>query len=153
MEDPPQTVRELLDRALAERNVSERAAALYIGVSSSALNLWRNAERVPDPESCRKIAAWAGYPEVFVLQLAGHVSEGLIDAPPPPRPPDVEIIPEIGVILRHYSPEEQRRYVLPMLDLVRVLREDSAASGPEPRREDTPGEAQKSPRRRRSPRR
>jgi len=120
----PRSIPELLDWALEERKVSERAASMYIGATSSnSVNRWRRGLQTPDPESCRKLAAWAGYPEEFVLQLAGHLS-----ALPQLPEPQVEVI---GVILRSFSREEQRRYLLPWLETAKALREDSAA-GPGP---------------------
>ena len=79
--DDPTSIPELLRRALVSKRVSERAASMYMGLAPNAVNMWVKRGRNPDPDSCRLIAKWAGYPEEFVLQLAGHLS-GMANVPP-----------------------------------------------------------------------
>jgi hypothetical protein len=132
MEDqPPRSILELLNGVIAERRLSERGAAEYIGVSASALNLWRKKGRQPEPASCRLIAQWSGYPYEFVMQLAGHW-ESPVQPPSRLPTPDVEVIPEIRVILRTFSLDEQRRYLLPWLRTAKLLREETAGPPPGP---------------------
>ena len=116
--ETPTSIPELLTVALAERRVSQRAASLYMGLSTTAVNMWLTGTRVPDPDSCRAIAKWSGFPEEFVLKLAGHLSA----APPP----EMDIIPELGVLIRRFTPEEQRIYAVRAMKFALELRDERA---------------------------
>jgi transcriptional regulator with XRE-family HTH domain len=130
--EEPASIADLMKRALRARRMSQRAAAMYMGVSYTAVSNWITELRVPDPDSCQKLARWSGYPFEFVMQLAGH----LPSAGSPPGPGMVEVIPELGVLLRHFSPEEQRQWVLPATRLALELRENRAPFDPKPDREE-----------------
>jgi hypothetical protein len=113
--------------------------ALYIGVPPATLHRWQSGLYKPDPQSCEKIAAWAGLPLNVVLEAAGHIPRGskLGDIPPPPE----TVIEELGTLLRLFTPEEQRRIVLPAVRLVAELRDamgDTPPTPPRPRRRPRP---------------
>lgn len=155
MADEPQSIPDLLRAARTRWKLSQRSASMNMGFGASTVNRWEAGALVPDPESCRIIAAWAGYPEEFVLRLAGHLSSSPQDLP---APPELDVIPELAVLLRAFSADDQRRYLLPIvesaIETVRALREDLAAA--EVARADAgpPGEGppRSAPRPRRRPR-
>lgn len=91
-------------------------------LSRTSVYDYLNGNRIPDPRSCREIARVLGVPFEQVMEWAGHIDDASGELPPPA----VEIIPEIQVKLRLFSPEEQRRLVLKAIDLALALREDRA---------------------------
>lgn len=125
MPDPdPTSIPELIARIERDRGQSLRQIALYGHMAASSLVRWKAGPAKPDRASCRKLADYSGYPEAFVLNLAGYISTA---APPStPANPTVEVIPELGVLIRTFSPEEQRRYLLPTTRLALEMRELAA---------------------------
>lgn len=133
--EPPSSIPDLLNRVIASRGLSERAAAKYLGVSPTGLMYWRTGQRNPEPPSCRLIADWTGYDLLFVLFLAGWIDE----ADPPttePAPQRPEVLAEIDDILASFDLDAQRRYLLPHLLAAKHLREDIEAA-PEPNGQPT----------------
>lgn len=123
----PTSIPELIMATRTARRLSQNAFALYMAVPSSAVSLWARGLQRPNPESCAKMADLSGYPVEFVLKLAGHLRS---DAEAPPTPnlgrPTVEVIPELGLLIKRFGPEDQRRWVLPAVRLALELREDRA---------------------------
>jgi len=66
------TIPDILREAMRRRALSERALAMYLGVSSNAVNRWVRAQSRPDPEYCQRIAEYLGLPLADVLRAAGH---------------------------------------------------------------------------------
>lgn len=126
MADSITSIPELLAKVRRDRRTSLRALALYVGVAHSSLSMWAKGTQLPDAESCAKLAAYSGYPETFVLQLAGRFKP-TVDIPQPV----IEIDPELGLLIRRFSPSEQREYLLPILkpavNLAWALREERTA--------------------------
>lgn len=79
------TIPDLLREAMRRRSLSERALAMYLGVSSNAVNRWVRGQSRPDPEYCQRIAVYLGLPLADVLRAAGH--------PAPASPADAESDP------------------------------------------------------------
>jgi len=73
MAEPTSAIGDLLTRELRHRRMSERAFALYAGVSPNAVNAWRRGLRIPDPAYCEKIAEALHLPVEDVLRAAGHL--------------------------------------------------------------------------------
>jgi transcriptional regulator with XRE-family HTH domain len=110
-----------LEAIRTQRGLSLRALALYVGVAASAMNKWRSGHQLPDPASCRKLAEFSGYPEEFILMLAGHVK------PHSPIPqPQLTIDPEVRLLIESLTLADQRRWVLPAVELALELREPRA---------------------------
>ena len=64
---------ETLERRTGEK-YSARRLSIKAGLSPNTLYpLLKNPEVKPQPETCRKLAAFFGVPPLLVLQLAGHV--------------------------------------------------------------------------------
>lgn len=101
-----ETIVELL-RRVAEAYPSERALALYMGVSSAVLNKWTNGKGTPNAQSCWKIADLITQNVrhmptlLWVMQLAGHL------------PPDAPVASPDGVTLGAGLPDWVR--LLPRL--------------------------------------
>lgn len=142
------SIPELIARIERDRGQSLRQIALYGEMSPSSLARWKSGKQVPDRASCKKLAEYSGFTEAFVLNLAGYIST---DAPPPtPANPTVEVIPELGVLIRKFSPEDQRRWLLPSTRLALELRDErgeyDASPSPQEERqspqEPTPTEPQ-----------
>lgn len=109
------TIGEFIASARADRKLSLRAFAQYIGTSQTAVSDWEKGNRVPDPESCRKLARYLHMPEEEVLRMAGHM------APAEESKPEPLIIPAIASRLSGMTPEEQRRFALPAIRVVEEL--------------------------------
>lgn len=113
-----------------------------MGVSENAIGIWRKEIRTPEPESCAKIADYTGYPVEFIMHLAGHY-------PGPGAAPSietsVEVIPELGVILRRMSPWEQRRWMLPAARVALGLK-DEGGQGDAPPPQSQPASESDEPR-------
>ena len=73
MAEPTSAIGDLLTRELRHRRMSERAFALYAGVSPNAVNAWRRGMRIPDPAYCEKIAEALHLAVEDVLRAAGHL--------------------------------------------------------------------------------
>ena len=123
-----------LRAALDRKGLTAGHIAAIGEISRTAVYDYLNDKRNPEPPQCRIIAAVLGLPETEVLFWAGHVSHPGNEPPPPP--PSIEMHPDLQVKLKLFTPEEQRRWVLPMLDLALTLREDSATYDEPP--PDTP---------------
>jgi repressor LexA len=78
-----------LGELLKKRDLSVRGAAERIGISDVALGNIIKGKSIPDPATVRKIAAWSGLPEEYLLRLSGHLG------PPVSRDPDVELTAEL----------------------------------------------------------
>jgi transcriptional regulator with XRE-family HTH domain len=119
------------------RATSQRAAAMYIGVEAAVFGRWLAGSYKPTAESCELIAAWAGLPLTTVLEAAGRIPRGRsIDAVPPPHEEFIDA--ELGILLRRFTPDEQRRIVLPAVRLVAELREEFEPPQPTPPGHPTP---------------
>lgn len=115
VDDGIASIPQLLEHLKIQTQLSDRAMAQYVGVAPNAIGIWRRGLRVPDPDSCRKVAAWAGLAPDYVLTLAGHRS-GAADPGADP------IIPEIRSILESFDADEQRMIALPLLEAAQRLR-------------------------------
>ncbi len=119
----------LIDEILTSKRWSERALAMYMEVSSNAVNAWRRGLRRPDPNPyCWKLAELSGRSIVEVMRMAEHLPEDETDGTEP------EVVPELRSALRDLTPGEQRRLVL-AAQLAIELREERVeydASPPEP---------------------
>lgn len=106
---------ELLSKLAARPRSSQRALAVYMGVSPTAVNEWIQGKRIPDPPFCWKIAELAKMPVEDVMRLAGHLPP---EADPSPEP---TIIPEIRALLGRLDEGEQRAAALPSLELAESI--------------------------------
>lgn len=109
-----------LREELEARRMSIGMLSELAGISRSTVYDYANDKRVPDTPQCRLIARALKVPETHVLAWAGHLSEEAAELPPPA----VEIIPELEIKLRLFTPEEQRRLIVPAVEHVQVLREE-----------------------------
>ncbi len=73
---------------LVDRQGSRRKAAGRIGISDVALGNIIKGISIPDPPTIKKIAAWSGLPEEYLMRQAGHLG------PPPPRDIELEAMAE-----------------------------------------------------------
>ena len=64
---------ELLEDLKDKRGLSVRAMAEKIGISHPTMLDILKGKSVPSPATVRKIAAWSGLPEDYLLRLAGHL--------------------------------------------------------------------------------
>jgi transcriptional regulator with XRE-family HTH domain len=92
---------EWLRRELRARNLSAREASLQAGLNKDAISSYLRGTR-PSPDSCRKLAAYFGVPETFILGLAGHLAQG---------PEELSTSNEFSAILAELS-EFWRQFVL-----------------------------------------
>lgn len=113
------TFGERLRREIEARRMSIGMLAELSGISRSTVYDYSNDKRIPDTKQCRIIASVLRVPETHVLAWAGHLSEEAAELPPP----SVEIIPELELKLRLFSPEEQREWLAPLVDVALSLRE------------------------------
>ena len=80
---------DLLEDLISKRGISKRSAAEKIGISGPGLLYILSGRSIPDPATVRKIAAWSGLPEEYLLTLAGHLG------PAEPRDPELELAAEL----------------------------------------------------------
>jgi len=130
---------EWIERKMAERGINQSQLASFLKprTSPSVVNAWLNRGAVPSSGMCVALAAFFHVPPEDVMRRAGHL--------PPihalPEPDVDEIIPELQIRIRRFSPEEQRRYLLPAIELAQTLREpmeDDALDPPGPDDEEPP---------------
>jgi transcriptional regulator with XRE-family HTH domain len=128
----PETIPDVIDYILREQHLSERGLALYLGVTSNAVNGWHRGLRTPPPEYCWKLAARTKGLKLElsiedVMRAAGHL--------PPLEPTTPEIVEEasidetLGVLIRKFSLEEQAEDLVPLIEIAVQLRERRAANG------------------------
>ena len=65
---------EWLTSELTERGISMAELARLMRINPGAVSRWGSNQRLPDPESCRRIALVLGISEELVLKQAGHES-------------------------------------------------------------------------------
>ena len=63
-----------LKSELVERRISMAELARMMHVNPGAVSRWASNQRLPDPESCRRIALALGISQNLVLEKAGHES-------------------------------------------------------------------------------
>ena len=68
-------IADALKRALAERELSQAAAARALGYKQPTVNRWVNAEARPSVEDLQRLEDVLGYPHGYILKLAGFVLE------------------------------------------------------------------------------
>lgn len=133
-----------LRRELDARRIGPGHVASFGHISRTAVYSYLRDERTPDPAQCRELARVLKLSETEVLAAAGHVT-----TPDSPVPSSVDLHPDLEVKLKLFTPEEQRRWVLPMLDLALTLREDSEGYDEPPPDTQAPPPPQQPPSRRR----
>lgn len=117
------TTADLLARIAAERKISLAQLAAYMGVSTSAMHRWTHGQGQPDPRYCWKIAELAGMPVEEVMRIAGHL-------PPAESMPERSAIdPQVKEALDRMSPEEQRAFALPAIELAEALLRSAREQG------------------------
>lgn len=124
---------EWLEMRMRARGISKSQLAAFIGSRPSTVGAWFTHDAIPGTEMCQKLAGYFGVPLEDVMRAAGHL-------PPSTRRVEEEIIPELQIRIRRYSPEEQRRWLLPAIELAQTLREpmEDAAGDPPARDDDEP---------------
>lgn len=129
---------EWIERKMAERGINQSQLASFLKprTSPSVVNAWLNRGSVPSPGMCVALAAFFHVRPEEVMRLAGH----LPGEPELPDPDIDEIIPDLQVRIRRFSPAEQRRIVLPLLEAALQLREptEDEAVDPPSRDDDEP---------------
>ena len=90
-----------LERQLLRREWNAADLARKLGVGNSTVTMWIRGERVPNPESCRKVAEVFYLPLDDVLTIAGH------------RPRDLDVDPDapaeqIAAMARRVAWTEER---------------------------------------------
>jgi len=95
---------ELLEDLIKRRGLSNRNAAEKIGISGPGLGYILSGRSVPEPDTIKKIAAWSGLPEEYLLRLAGHLG------PPGPRNSDLEVAAQL-----RYLREQMKVKSIPLL--------------------------------------
>lgn len=80
---------ELLADLIEKRNLSVRGAAIGIGISHPTLLAILNGESQASTATIRKVAAWSGLPEEYLMRLSGHLG------PPSQRDPETEYAAEL----------------------------------------------------------
>lgn len=123
------TVAELLNaewRRRRARNAryGRSAFARDMGVSNSAMGTYLEGKQ-PSEKNCVVMAERLGMEPEELLRLAGRL-------PPAINQPEVEIHPDLQVRLKLFTPEEQKRWVIPAVELARTLRDDSGADEASP---------------------
>lgn len=126
----PLTFGQRFRQALDAKGLTPGHVAAIGDISRTAVYDYLNGKRNPEPQQCRIIAAVLGIPETEVLYWAGHVSQPGTEPPPPP--PSIELHPDLHAVLKHFSPEEQRRWALPMVEAALKLKEEAAAYDSQP---------------------
>lgn len=122
---------EWFENELKRRKISRSQAAAFIGTRPQTVSAWFTHDAKPSPALCQAISEWAKVSPEFVMRLAGHLPpEGWDDAtktlhlkPGPARltiggPP---VLPEVIELLQTMTPEEQREFALPAIELAESL--------------------------------
>lgn len=136
-----------VDSRMKARGINQSQLAAYIDSTPSTVGAWFTKDQNASPELCWRLARYLHEPIETVLRAAGHL-------PPATEPePEIEIIPELGVMLRTFTPQEQRRFALPAIELAaQLLRETRAPYAADQEAEAAPPRpAGEPPRRRQRP--
>lgn len=116
------TIAELIASERKRLKLSLRSFGAGIGASQTAVADWEKGRRIPDSESCRKIARYLRLPEDDILRMAGHRSDG--DTPPPPPVP-----PWLAATLSELGEEDLESVHLLARRLLEVRQRNAAARG------------------------
>jgi len=92
------TVAEVVKFLLEERHLSYRELGEQLGVSQTTVGNLVNASKRPDPETCDKLAAFAGLTREFVYELAYNIKT---------HPGYSRSVAEIAAILENAPPDIQ----------------------------------------------
>lgn len=116
---------EWLETRMRARGITKSQLAAFIGSRPSTIGAWFTHDAIPSTDLCQKLAGYFGVPLEDVMRAAGHL---------PPARVTVEetIIPELQLRIRRFSPEDQRRYLLPAIELAQTLREPREGEEAEP---------------------
>lgn len=95
--------------------------AAYLGTGIATVNGWWRRGALPRPDMCRELARVFKVPVEEVLRAAGHLPDESAELAS-----EEAIIPELLVRLRLFTPEMQRRFALPAIDLAQRLSEETA---------------------------
>lgn len=126
------------------RGVNQSQLAAYLETKPSTVGAWFTDDRLPSTAFCWRLAKYLHEPIETVLRAAGHLPP--LDTPEP----EVEIIEELGVVLRTFTPQEQRRFALPAIELAaQLLRETRAEYEAVPPADEAPPHPGDAPPRRR----
>lgn len=131
---------EWLETRMRARGITKSQLAAFIGSKPSTVGAWFTDDRIPSPEMCQRLAGYFGIPLEDVMRSAGHL-------PPARITVEETIIPELQLRIRRFSPAEQRRYLLPAIELAQTLREPMEGDEVDPPSPDDDSPAE--PRRRR----
>lgn len=118
---------EWLSEMMSKRKVNQSALATYLGTSPSTVNAWLNRGATPGRKLTQKLAEYfrvnVDKVEMYINAKPGDVilrpAEAQLAIGGPP------VIPEVIERLQAMSPEEQRKFALPAIELAeRFLREE-----------------------------
>lgn len=70
----PETLASFLRGECARRGLSWRAASLGAGLGATSVYGIIHGVSVPEPETLRKLAAFLGVTDQFLMELAGHLT-------------------------------------------------------------------------------
>lgn len=120
---------EWLETRMRSRGITKSQLAAFIGSRPSTIGAWFTHDAIPSTDLCQKLAGYFGVPLEDVMRAAGHL-------PPARITVEETIIPELQLRIRRFSPEDQRRYLLPAIELAQTLREPRAGEEAEPQGPD-----------------
>jgi transcriptional regulator with XRE-family HTH domain len=107
MEKGKSRLAEYLGAILEERRLSQRALAMYVGVSSSTISRIMSGEDA-DPETLRKLADYLNVPSQLLFEMAGYIETG--------EDLKARAVQEAEHLLRQLPPDAQRK----MLEMIRL---------------------------------
>lgn len=90
-----QSIAAWLRRQLERREWSQADFARKLGTSTGSVSMWLNGQRIPDPESCDRIADLLRADGDYVLTLAGHRPADPVYATDDPRNDIISQLPKI----------------------------------------------------------
>lgn len=114
MEPEASDLGEYLKQVMEERRLSQRALAMYVGVSNSTISRIIKGDDA-DPETLNKIADYLNIPPEILYRLAGYLPEDELKS---------EMIDHIEHLVGQL-PEDDQRKVLEMIKVMVRLYEDS----------------------------
>jgi transcriptional regulator with XRE-family HTH domain len=97
----PETLASFLREECARRGLSWRAASLGAGLGATSVYGIIHGVSVPEPETLRKLAAYFGVTDQFLMELAGHLT-------PAPRSGEQDIARALRSHYRDLPPEAVR---------------------------------------------
>lgn len=112
---------EWMTKQMERRRLNQSQVATYIGLRPSGVNAWFTRDTIPTPATCAKLAELFHVTIDEVLAVAGHLV--------PQAPVEGAIDEQVRQALARMTPEEQREFALPAIELAEVFLRQAREKG------------------------